>query len=385
MPTQITNRFLRSAPDPAFFWVPQFAHPDVAGVTFGGFWCGRWIASQPNARNAGNIGGGRYGDNPDIADSAGVGTVKASTKKGVPAWRYISMLEARKACANLGPGYHLISRFEWASLALWCNMQGFQPHGNNKNSNPPADATFTTETAALDQAAFARNNTYLASLVGTGPATWNHNNAANGIADLNGNMWEWTDGLLMQQTTGYPYVLASLQVSLARSPYGKSTAVAAGSLTDANKGWTADEFLDATGNTYLYDSAGALFQVKTSTVANNATQIFLASGTPAAGPYTIVKLIATDITAGMTSGNRILTVRNADPVLAPFAIPATSDGTGATAYGKDYYGFDKASLRAALAGGSWGYGARAGVFALYLDSSASNTNYYVGFRVARAI
>jgi len=30
---------------------------------------------------------------------------------------------------------------------------------------------------------------------GTGPNTWNHNNAANGIADLVGNAWEWVWGL----------------------------------------------------------------------------------------------------------------------------------------------------------------------------------------------
>lgn len=362
-----------------FFWVPPFTHPDVSGVTFGGFFAGRWIASQPGAYNAAG------GDAPVVADSAAVGSVAAATKKMVPTWRYISMLEARKACANLGVGYHLITRFEWVSIAMWCNLQGFMPRGNNRNTNPPSDSDVTTETAILDQACFARNNTWYASLAGSGPASWNHNNRPDGIADVDGNMWEWNDGLFLQQTTGYPYILASLQVSLARSPYGKSTAVASGVLTDANKAWVTDEFLDASGNTYLYDAAGTLFQVKTTTPANTATAIILTSGTPAAGPYTILRLVATDITAGLTSGNRILTLLNTNADLKAFAIPATSDGTGATAYGKDGYWYDKAALRAALVGGSWATGTIAGVFALYLAYSPTYTYTAFGFRVAKAI
>lgn len=159
------------SPGYPWFWIPQFTHPDVDSVTFGGFWCGRWLASQPSAWNAGSIGGGRYGDNPDVADLAAVGSVAASTRRGVPPWRYISMLEARKACANIGPGYHLITRFEWASLAMWCHLIGFQPHGNNRNTNPPSDAIYTTETAQLDLACNARNAGWYASLTGTGPAT----------------------------------------------------------------------------------------------------------------------------------------------------------------------------------------------------------------------
>lgn len=366
------------AADVPFFWIPPFTHPDVSSVTFGGFYAGRWIASQPGAYNAAG------GDKPVVADSAAVGSVAAATKRMVSAWRYISMLEARKACANLGPGYHLMTQFEGASIALWCNSQGFQPHGNDRNTNPLSSSDVTTETAILDQAAFARNNTYLASLTGSGPASWNHNNRPDGIADLDGNMWEWRDGLLMQATTGYPYILASLQVSLARSPYGKSTAVANGVLTDVNKAWIADEFLDASGNTFVYDAAGTLLPVAVSTPANTATTINVA-GTPAAGPYTIVRLVATDITAGITNGTRVLTLRNTDADLKAFAIPATSDSTGATAYGKDGYWFDKTSLRAALVGGYWNTGTGAGVFALNLNTGPASTYYGFGFRVARAI
>ena len=293
------------------------------------------------------------------------------------------MLNARKACANLGPGYHLMTRFEWVSLAHWTKLNGFYPRGNNRNTNPPADYSVTTETALLDLACNARNAGWYASLTGTGPATWNHNGRTDGISDLNGNMWEWNDGLLMQATTGYPYVLASTQVSLARAPYGKSTAVAAGSLTDSNKAWTVDEFLDATAHTYLYDAAGTLHLIKSVTVANNATQIILnATGTtPAAGPYTILKLVEIDVTAGCAKGGQISGLRTGE--LAPFGIPSAT--AGGSVYGQDGYWFDKGAMRAPFVGGYWYSSRYAGVWALNLYNNPTYTSVDIGFRLARAI
>ncbi len=64
-------------------WIPTFTHPDVAGVTFGGFWAGKYIASQPNAVNAAG------GDKPHVADSARPGPFPALFQYGVPGRRYI--------------------------------------------------------------------------------------------------------------------------------------------------------------------------------------------------------------------------------------------------------------------------------------------------------
>ena len=366
-------------------YIPKFTHPDVAGVTFGGFMVGKYPASQPNAT--------ADDDNPDVADDAAVGAVVATSRPGVAPWRYINFLRARSACANLGVGWHLISAFEWASLALWSQKFGTQPHGNNGNCNPPADVTYTDEIASLDRAAYARNATYLASLTGTGPVTWAHNHDASGVFGLNGNMWEWNDGLMLCPASlndnsaaphvitgaggaGYALVLSNLEVSLVSSPYGASTAVAAGSLTDTNKAWTVDEFIGH----FLYDSAGSLFYID----SNTATALTI-DATPAAGAYTVLKLVSTDITGGMASGNKILTLRNADANLKPFAIPATSDATGSATYGTDGYWFSTTSLRAARRGGCWSRGARAGVFALGVYYSPSYVSYVIGLRVARSL
>ena len=366
-------------------YIPKFTHSDVAGVTFGGFMVGKYPASQPNAT--------ADDDNPDVADDAAVGTVPATSRPGVAPWRYINFLRARSACANLGVGWHLISAFEWASLALWSQLMGTQPHGNNGNCNPPADVTYTDEVASLDRAAYARNATYLASLTGTGPVTWAHNHDASGVFGMNGNMWEWNDGLMLCPASlsdnstvshvitgaggaGYALVLSNLEVSLTGSPYGASTAVAAGSLTDTNKAWTVNEF---TGH-FLYDSAGSLFYID----SNTATALTI-DATPSAGAYTVLKLVSTDITAGMATGNKILTLRNADADLKPFAIPATADGTGSATYGNDVFYFDTASLRAARRGGAWYTGPQAGVFALSLSKSPSDAGGNLSLRVARSL
>jgi len=368
-------------------YIPTFTHPDVAGVTFGGFMAGKYIMSQPNAT--------ADDDNPDVADSAAVGTTPAISQPGVAPWREINLLRARSACANIGVGWHLITAFEWASLALWSQMMGTQPHGNNANTNPPADVTYTDEIAILDRAAYARNATYLASLTGTGPVTWAHNHQADGVFGLNGNMWQWNDGLLVCPASlndssatphvitdaggaGYPLVLSNLEVSLTGSPYGASTAVAAGSLTDTHKAWTVDEF----AGHFLYDVLGNLYYID----SNTATVLsFPVANTPSAGAYTILRLVSTDITSGMASSNKILTLRNADADLKPFAIPATSDGTGAATYGNDGYWFSTTDLRAAIRGGVWYYGTQAGVFALDASNPPSLAYNNIGGRVARSL
>ena len=118
----------------------------------------------------------------------------------------------------------------------------------------------------------------------------------------------------------------------------------------------------------------------------DATTLTL-SGSPANGTATfvIVKHIATDVSGGCTSGQKILTLRDADADLKAFAIPATTDGSGAAAYGNDGYWFDKAALRAAFRGGIFSNEASAGVFALSLNTAPSDSNYSIGFRACKAL
>jgi formylglycine-generating enzyme len=366
-------------------YIPPFTVDGISGITFGGFLVQKFPASQPNAT--------AYDDNPDVADGASVGATKAFSQPGVSPWREITSLEARKACANIGTGWHLISAFEWASLAYWAQKMATQPHGPNGNTNPPADATYTTELGIRDYALAARG-AHDSALTGSGPVTWSHNWRGSGVYGLNGVLWQWNDGLFLLPEShnddsdtpheitaageaGYCLILANREVSLESAPYGESTATAAGSLTDSNKDWPPLQF----AGRWLLDADGSLFYIDD----NIASTLNIdGASTPASGPYTILKLKETNITSGMTSGNHILTL-SSDSDLEPLAIPATSDGTGSDTYGNDGYWFSTSALRAAVRGGTWANGVKAGVFALGLTNAPSDRYARIGFRACKSL
>ena len=366
--------------------IPKFTTSDVSGVTFGGFLADKYICSQPNAR--------ADQGSPDVAHSGAAGAVPAISRPGVPVWDYITLPQAMIACCNRGKGWHLVTPFEWASLAFLSKKFGTQPHGGNANVNPPADVTYTTELALLDEHLNGETPTYYRALPGTGPNAWAHNHLASGVFDLQGLVWQWNMGLFMQ-TDGHVDILGSLDTSYKKSPFGRGTISGSGGATptltlDGSgvnwlKAWTTDEFNDM--QVYIAEAASGVGAFYTITDTTATSLILTASDAPGDGTATfvIVKHIGTDITSGMTTGQKILTLRNSDADLKPFAIPATADATGAAAYGNDGYYFDKAAVRAAIRGGIFDSGANAGVFDLSLSFAPSNSYFYIGFRACKAL
>jgi len=369
-------------------YIPPFTTTDVSGVTFGGFQVDKYPNSQPSAIN--QAGDAWY----DIAHSTTPGSVPGISKPGVPVWDYIKFPFAMIAACNKGKGWHLTSAFEWAALAHLAKKQGTMPHGNNSNLDPPSDSVYTTELGILDAHLHNENGTYHRALPGSGPSIWAHNHLQNGVYDLNGLVWEWI--LMLMSTDGYPYVPANLNVSYVGSPYGRGTISGSGGATptltcDGSgvnwlKAWTVDEFNTAC-YCYIAEAAGGAGALYAITDTTATTLVLTASDAPGDGTATfcIFKLVATDITNGMTTGQKILTLRDSDADLKGFALPATADGTGAAAYGNDIFYFDKAALRAAIRGGHFSYAAYAGVFALSLYYAPSDSYYTIGFRAAKAL
>ena len=453
--------------------IDKFTTTEVAGETFGGFKCDKYINSQPNAT--------AYNGLIDVAADGAIGTVPGISRLGIPVWKFIRLPSAMIACCNKGKGYHLTTVYERASIAFLSQKLGTMPHGDNKNVNPPCDYTYTTEIGLLDKYEYVRSSgSNMMALPGTGPNTWAHNHLASGVFDLNGLVSEWAMGLFLEAITGYVRVLASTDVSYTGSPYGRGTVSGSGTATPLltldgaginwKKEWTVSAFdglevyiaeasgmitvlngtPTAAGSGYTQGDVltittggfGATCYVKTVGASGEVTSVGLMHGgggyttgagkattggtgdgnctvnittvntsnqgaffpiaSTAAGALTlgnganppdgaatfvIVKRVATDITSGMASGNKILTIRNADANLKYFAIPLTSDGTGSAVYGNDGYWFDKTTEydKAALCGGDFGNESNAGVFCLCLNVAPSNVSADIGFRACKAL
>jgi len=97
---------------------------------------------------------------------------------------YITFDQAKAACDAKGRGWHIMTRAEWAAIALWCKANGFMPRGNT-NYGKAYDAAHEHGVMGGDSR----------TLTGSGPQSWNHDNTPYGISDLCGNVWEWNDGL----------------------------------------------------------------------------------------------------------------------------------------------------------------------------------------------
>ncbi len=97
---------------------------------------------------------------------------------------------ALKACTDKGAGWHLMTAFEWGALIAWCEQNGFIPLGNNNYGKHSSESNYKAIPATKDSTHYA-----VRTATGSGPLTWFHDQTPDGIADLCGNVWEWTGGI----------------------------------------------------------------------------------------------------------------------------------------------------------------------------------------------
>ena len=169
----------------AMFVLPRFTYADIGMTTDMG---------------AGDITAFDFGSG-SIKGEIFIGAYLASGSGAVSAPRQdprtsLDHTAARNACSAKGAGWHLMTAHEWAAIALWCTANGYEPIGNTNWGRSHANTWMVGDRADNrapgDTAGTGRTQT------GSMGAEATHTRTLGGIADLVGNVWEWQDGLLLQ-------------------------------------------------------------------------------------------------------------------------------------------------------------------------------------------
>lgn len=245
-------------------------------------------------------------------------------------------------CRNKGKGWSLTPYSLWSAIALWCRKNGTMPRGNN---NYGADHAYGHEKGVPT---YYESGKIARCATGSGPNTWNHNWMPDGIADLNGNVWEWCAGMRLKD--------GEIQII----PYANCMAADA-SMGASSTLWKA---IAADGTLVEPGTAGTL---KYNYVSGH---IQLTSG----------DITPEDTWRGDTYQNMTLDSALTVPEIAK-ALLIYPDEPGGD-YGGDGHYMNNSGERLPICGGRWYSTSDAGVFYVYLSDPRSGSSAGIGFRSA---
>lgn len=245
-------------------------------------------------------------------------------------------------CRNKGKGWSLTPYSLWSAIALWCRKNGTMPRGNN---NYGADHAYGHEKGVPT---YYESGKIARCATGSGPNTWNHNWMPDGIADLNGNVWEWCAG--MRLMNGEIQIIPYANCMAADASMGASSTL-----------WKA---IAADGTLVEPGTAGTL---KYNYVSGH---IQLTSG----------DITPEDTWRGDTYQNMTLDSALTVPEIAK-ALLIYPDEPGGD-YGGDGHYMNNSGERLPLCGGYWSGTSSAGVFFVNLNNPRSSSGAGIGFRSA---
>lgn len=256
---------------------------------------------------------------------------------------------ARQYCENKGDGWHLMTRAEWALLALWCKHNECMPKGNNNYGKDYSETGYK----AIPTLIGSDGKTNRVA-TGTGPLSWSHDGTPSGIWDMNGNVNEWVGGL----RTVYGEVQVLANNNAADSAHSQSATSAEWKAIDATTGeYITPDGSGTTANSVKIDVISGKFVYSTAITNQVNDYKSCAFGS-----------VTCDATVS----------ENAKKIL--YALALLPYGTG---YADDYmYINNGAPERTFCCGGSWNYSSNAGVFCLHGSGARSNTGTGIGFRSA---
>lgn len=257
---------------------------------------------------------------------------------------YITFDQAVAACKKKGNGWHLNQTGIFGMLTLLSQKMGTVPHGN---TNYGKDYYNPYEHGIQPQGEANR------TLTGSGEPTWYHNHDTSGIADLNGNVWEWT--------AGFRTVDGEIQII----PYGNCMKLDCDMSAESTL-WKA---IKPDGTLVEPGTAGTL---KFDT-------------TKASGGVPSLNTVLTAQTTDSTDANATFkSLAAASEVTIPKLLVAMGvmPDTGITTYGNDRFYMRNNGERLPFRGSGYYSTSNSGPSALSLSHVRSGSGVYIGFRSA---
>ena len=236
---------------------------------------------------------------------------------------------AKAACTNKGTGWHMMSNWEWAAVALWCIKNGNPIPDGNTNYGQSYLHPFQTGRRCDAGIPSATAGANAAILGGSGPANWRHDGTMFGISDLVGNVWEWVDGF-------------KTEAGVIQMPTDNYYA-------QAEASWPTHGALDATGGVAVVSESVSVRNSGTYNVWNATT-------------------------SNATTNAAILK----QALICPYDTAANMGNVAGGMWLNNSTGYEAMPIR----GGSWNYTNLCGLAALNLYNVRSIVNSIIGFRPA---